>query len=231
MKIHKIYQIILLAIVSVLISGCKPQYYATNFEAKTADHKIIAVLPVEMYFIGQVPEKWTLDDIRHIEEAESRAFQISYYNEILRSTKSGRKPIRVDVQHYNKTWQLLDDHEIGIRESWRMSPENLASVLGVDAVVKARIEKTRYMSDLESYGIEVATEIVNIMTDHKLFPLIPITARNKEIKADYAVVDGNNGITLWSISFKIGADWRQPANQIIDNISRRAARNFPYRLK
>ena len=231
MKFHRIYTFILLVIVSLLILSCKPQYYATNFEAKTATHKIIAVLPIEMHFIGQIPEKWTLDDIRQIEEAESQAFQISFYNEILRSTKSGRKPIRVDIQHYNKTWQLLEDHEIGIRESWRMSREKLALVLGVDAVVSARIKKTRFMSDLESYGIEVATEIVNIITDHKMFPFIPITAQNKEIVADYAVVDKNDGITLWSISFKVGADWRQPANQIIDNISRRAARNFPYRLK
>lgn len=231
MKFHRIYTFILLVIVSLLILSCKPQYYATNFETKTATHKIIAVLPIEMHFIGQIPEKWTLDDIRQIEEAESQAFQISFYNEILRSTKSGRKPIRVDIQHYNKTWQLLEDHEIGIRESWRMSREKLALVLGVDAVVSARIEKTRFMSDLESYGIEVATEIVNIITDHKMFPFIPITAQNKEIVADYAVVDKNDGITLWSISFKVGADWRQPANQIIDNISRRAARNFPYRLK
>ena len=231
MKFHRIYTFILLVIVSLLILSCKPQYYATNFETKTATHKIIAVLPIEMHFIGQIPEKWTLDDIRQIEEAESQAFQISFYNEILRSTKSGRKPIRVDIQHYNKTWQLLEDHEIGIRESWRMSREKLALVLGVDAVVSARIKKTRFMSDLESYGIEVATEIVNIITDHKMFPFIPITAQNKEIVADYAVVDKNDGITLWSISFKVGADWRQPANQIIDNISRRAARNFPYRLK
>jgi hypothetical protein len=156
--------------------GCTPYYLSPNFEAATATHKLIAVVSVEMHFTGKVPEKWTKEDVSNVEDAESQAFQISFYNEILRSTKSGRKPIRVDLQHYKKTLQLLRDQQIGIRQSWEVEPEELCRLLGVDAVVKARIEKTRFMSDLESYGIEVATHVAMILTDYRLFLWIPFTS-------------------------------------------------------
>lgn len=231
-QISKPFYILIPSVLIVLwlsVIGCARPFYSVNFEEKTADHKTIAVVPIEMIFTGQIPKDWTNSDVVRVEEAESQAFQISFHNEILRSTKSGKKPIRVDLQHYKKTLQLLENNSIGIRDSWKRTPEELARTLGVDAVVTARIQKTRFMSDLESYGIDVATELVNILSDYKLAPWIPVSSQSKEIKGDYAVINGADGTTLWSITFTVPGDWRQPANQIIDNISRRAARNFPYR--
>ncbi len=214
----------------LLMMSCAPHYLSSNFDSKTADHEIVAVVPIEMVFTGKIPEDWTEEDVLNVEEAESQAFQISFYNEILRSTKSGSKPLWVDIQHYKKTLQLLEEHDIGIRESWKMAPEELANLLEVDAVVMARIEKNRFMSDLESYGIEVATEVINILTNYRLFLWMPVSSQSKEVIADHTLLNGEDGVTLWSVSFKVGADWRQPTNQIIDEISRKAAKKFPYRL-
>ncbi len=219
----------LMFLMNVLVS-CTPYYISSQFEAATADHEIIAVLPFEMWFTGVMPEKLTEEDILQIEEAESRAFQISFYNEVLRSTKRGNNPIRVDLQDYDKTNRLLADKGIGIRESWTMSPEELSELLGVDGVVQARIEKTRFMSDLASYGIELGRDIIVVLTNYSVLPwLPPISSQSKAITADYTLFDQEEGTTLWSIAFDRGADWRQPANQIIDEISRRAAKKFPYR--
>src|SRR5687768_3375549 len=71
------------------LSGCKPYYIATDFSSRTAQHKVVAVLPFEMVFTGTKPEKLSEADIREIEEAESKAFMISYYNKVLASTRSG----------------------------------------------------------------------------------------------------------------------------------------------
>ncbi len=184
-----------------------------------------------MIFTGKMPDDLTEQDILHIEEAESRAFQISFLNELLRSTRSGKKPLSVDIQHYQKTLNQLEAEGISIRKSWEMSPEELADLLGVDAVVRARIEKARLMSDLESYGIDMSVRIINILTNYQWFPWFPpISSQNKEIVADFSLLEREEGRVLWSISFDKGADWRQPANEIIDDISRRAAKKFPYRL-
>ena len=221
--------IALIAIVFHL--GCHPHYISSNFAEKTATHQTIAVVPIEMFFSGKMPKGWTEHDILAIEEIESKAFQISFFNELLRSTKNGKKPIKVDIQHYNKTLQILSENAISVRDSWNLSPEELATLLGVDAIVKARIEKARFMSDFTSYGIDVATEIVNILTNYQAFPWLPVSPIAKEVIADYSLVNGSDGITLWSVKYQNAADWSQSSEQIIDGISRRAARKFPYRNK
>jgi hypothetical protein len=156
---------------------------------------------------------------------------ISFYNEVLRSTRSGRKPIRVDVQHYDKTLSILKENNIDIRSSWKEDPAKLAKILGVDAVVKTRIEKHRLMSDLTSYGIDLGVHILGVLSDYKfLFWLPPDLAKSKEVKSSCSLLD-KEGSTLWSISYDIDADWRKPANEIIDDINWKSAKRFPYRTK
>lgn len=210
--------------------ACSPHYIASDFKDKTLIHTQVAILPIAIEHTGNLPDEWTAEDIFHIEEAESRSFQISLYREILRSTRNGRKPLSVDIQHYRKTQQILVEAGITISDSWQMDPQMLASTLGVDAVVIGNIRKTRYMSDLASYGIEVGTHIFNLITQHQFFPWIPITSQSKNVQVSYELID-RDGVTLWSTNFDESANWRRPANEIIDGISRRAAQKFPYRSK
>jgi len=60
-----------------------------------------------MIFYRVKPEKLTNEDMQIIKEDESKAFMISFYNEFLRSTSGGKKPIRADVQHFDKTISIL----------------------------------------------------------------------------------------------------------------------------
>ncbi len=213
-----------------LFSSCTPYFQSANFDTLTADHTRIAVLPFDMIFTGRMPDQLEEEDILRIEEAESQAFQISFYNELLRSTKRGRRNLRVDIQHHRSTLKILEDKGISIRESWSMSPDELADILEVDAVVRANIEKARFMSDLASYGIELGVDIINVLTNYQLWPLFPpFSTQNKAVVADFTLFEQKEGTVLWSISFDKGADWREPANQIIDQISRKAAKKFPYR--
>ncbi len=218
-------------LITIGLFNCTPYYVSNNFNVTTLDHQTVAVLPFEMVYTGQRPEELTHDDINEIAIAESQAFQISYYNEILRSTKSGRKPIRVDLQDYRKTMNLLNENNIDVISSWDEQSEELAEILGVDALVRARVEKKRLMTDLESYGIEVAVHILDAISPHTVWPWLPHDlTKAKEIKTSYSLVDHENGQLLWSISIDIDADWRLKSNEIIDDINRRSAKKFPYRL-
>jgi hypothetical protein len=222
----------MILVISFLISGCTPFFIASNFDYITADHDVIAIAPFQMTYTGLIPEELTVEDFLNIEEGESEAFMISYFNEILRSTKSGKKPIRINVQHHTKTLNLLAENDVSIKETWLMDSEQLAEILGVDAIVRGSIEKNQLIHDLTSYGIEVGLHIINILTDHSIFPWIPYGAtKSKEVHASYDLVGGSDGTILWSISYKVEADWRQTANDIIDNINRRSSKKFPYRVK
>jgi len=215
----------------LLAAGCSSPYYiVSDFDERTADNHTIAVLPFEVIFTGTMPKDMTQEHMDNIQEAESKAFQISLYNQILASTKGGKKPFRIDFQSYDKTTGILKDNNISIRESWNTDPQKLAEILGVDAVVKAHVEKARFMSDLASYGIEVGTDLINWLSNYHAADWIPggMTI-SKEVKTSYALIDKNNGTTLWSIHYDIESDWREKANAIIDHINHKAAKYFPYR--
>ena len=85
----------------------------------------------------------------------------------------------------NKTQQLLATKGISVLEVQNHSPEELAAILGVDAVVHARIQKNRLMSDLASYGIELGVRILNVLTDHAIWPWLPLgVTTSKEIQGE-----------------------------------------------
>jgi hypothetical protein len=213
----------------LLLSGCRTAYVISDFESRTANHKTVTILPFEMIFSGIKPEQLTDAELGKIENAESKAFMISFYNEILQSTKGGKNPIRVDIQHFDKTISILNANGIDIRSSWREDPGKLAEILGVDAVVKARIEKYRLMSDLSSYGIDLGVHIISVISNYGFWFWMPHEfTKSKEVKTSYSLLD-KQGAVLWSISYNEDADWREPANTIIDEINRKSAKTFPYR--
>ncbi|MFC1784476.1 hypothetical protein ACFL0J_02445 [Candidatus Neomarinimicrobiota bacterium] len=216
----------------LLLASCTPFFISHDFEIQTAYHRNIAILPFEMHYTGIIPDELDELAISEIEEAESKAFMISYYNEVLRSTRGGKKSIRVNIQHYKDTFQALVENDVSIIESWDMKAQELASLLQVDAVLRGDIEKNQLITDLESLGIDIGLHILNVLTENTLWPWIPYSlTKSKEIKANYSLLNGQDGYTLWSIAYDIEADWRSPAKQIIDDVNRRSSKKFPYRLK
>ena len=221
---------LLLFAVITLIAACAAQKYtAPDFERLTRNHDMVAVVPVEMVFTGRQPEDLSPYDIQKLEEAESQAFQISLHNALL--NKAEKKTIY--FQEIDKTNQLLEESGYTIRQSWDIRGEQLAEILGVDAVVKMRIEKQRYLSDLESFGIDLAQGIVNILSGWRFSPWIGDEDLNKtnDIRAKATLINQKDGKVLWNYAIDREADWNNPPADIINNVTRRMARNFPYDKK
>ncbi len=228
---HRSNQLYFLVVGAILIlMACTPHYISPTFDTSTREHQIVAVLPFEMVYTGTLPDNISESELLQLQEAESKAFMISYNQEILRSTKSGRKPIWVRLQSYNKTLKSIESNGISLNEVWSMDEQELANLLGVDAVIKGRIEKYRIMSDLASFGIDVGVHILGQVISHGHWPWVPFhVTKSKEIKAHYSLIDRKEGEVIWSIAYNIDADWREPANEIIKGVNRRSARRFPYR--
>ncbi len=220
-------------IIMISFTSCTKDYFISpNFSSKTSDHSLVAVLPVEMIVEGQPLGQMEPDDLIAIEEAESRAFQISLFNELLQSSQSGKKPLRVDFMSVDKTNEILEAKEIGIRESWEMSPEKLAKILKVDAVVKARVTKQRYLTDLASYGIDMGRKLLGVFTKGKsIFALPGDVDKTSDIRAICNLVNADDGVVLWSMSSQSETDWNDPDAEVIDRVNYRLAKNFPYRGK
>ena len=224
--------VIMLCIIATACSG--PHYFlAPDFNTKTATHKTVAIIPFEMIFAGKKPKKLTDDEIKKIEEGESQAFQMSLYNNLLRFARTKRGTIMIAFQPYEKTNKILQDAGITVREVWATDPQKLAQILGVDAVVKSRVQKTRYMSDLASYGIDLGKDIlfsIGLEFAPLLFPIVG-SSRTNDIDSQSTLYNGADGYVLWKDMYKTASDWNAPANQVIENLNSYFARNFPYRVK
>jgi hypothetical protein len=221
--------LLLLMVFTVLLSCSRRHYASSYFDQQTAHHRVIAVLPAEMVFTGVQPKNVSPENIRQIEEQESRDFQVALYNSILQYANSRRYYTTVNVQDFTTTQRLLTDSNISVRDAWHKSDQELTKILGVDAVVRMRIQKKRYMSDMASYGVDIAKQIGYGTGVLKRIPLPTGLGKTNDIYATCALV--SNGQTLWNNNYKAASDWNNPAHQVIENIADNFGRNFPYKQR
>jgi hypothetical protein len=221
--------VILLAVFTIMPACSRKYYTASNFGEQTMDHKLVAVLPAEMVFTGTKPKDMTEEDIARIEEFESLAFQQSLYNNILRYANTRKYITTVNFQDINTTQKILEGKNITARDSWKMTDTELAQHLGVDAVVRMKIRKQRYMSDLASYGIGVATQVIFNTGLGSKFPLPYPSNKTNDIITSCNLA--SNGQTLWNDHYKGSANWNRPSNEVIESITEVYGENFPYKKK
>jgi hypothetical protein len=216
----------------LLAAGCSTvNYQSPQFADRAQHHQIIAVLPFEMVLTGDPPRNLTVQQIALIEEAESVAFQEAYYYRLLHQASVHRKhPIRIDIQPVETTNRLLEAAGIGVRESWGMSAKALARVLRVDALISTSVQKTRYLSDGESFGVDLGLQIVNEITEGRLAPVLPWgMVTTHDIWANCELIDSIDGAVIWQTDLAQATDWQNPANQVIAGFTEELAKKFPYR--
>ena len=215
----------------IFFSACSGHKYYTSssFSQQTAHHKLIAVLPAEMIFTGKQPKALTPEDIEAIEETESKSFQNSLYNSILRHANTKKYFTSISVQDISTTQKMLEENGISIRESWKEDDKKLAKILGVDAVVRMRIQKKRYMSDLASMGISVGRQVLGQIGAVSRLPIPYVSSKTNDINASCNMV--SNSETLWNDSYKRGADYNSSSEAVIDEITDNFGKHFPYKKR
>jgi hypothetical protein len=220
-----------LAAVALLGACTAVHYESPRLGGRAGDGETIAVMPFEMVFAGKLPPDLRPEEIRAIEAGESLAFQHALYDRLLdRSSATRKRPILVKIQPVETTNRLLDESGIALRDAWELPAETLAETLGVEAVLKTRVEKTRFMSELASWGTEVGLHVLDEASEGEIGWLIPPgLTRTDDIYADCTLLSGEDGDLLWKVAVHRATDWRRPANDVVVGITRKLAKKFPYR--
>jgi hypothetical protein len=225
---------ICLVTATIIFNACSHKYYTnSNFDSLTASHKNIAIVPVEVKLLGNKPKKMTEQDIIKQESTESNAFQQSLFNNILAYGNGKKHYTDINVISLEKTNSILNSNGITYTNIATKDDVTLCQLLGVDAVVRLSISKTRYMSDIAGFGADLLNDILF----QKVGVFIPGTTtgvpRAPEKTNDVKTVCNvqANNITLWNNNYDVAANWNNPANEIIEGITKRYAKAFPYRKK
>lgn len=221
------FQVFIFFSITIAFS-CSNRYYKNSFfEKQTKNHHAVAILPVELIFSGNQPKELSVDDIEKMEETESLTFQQGLYNSILRYANTNKYFTTINIQDINTTLSLLKKDSVSIRDSWKEDDRELCKLLNVDAVVRMRIRKQRFMSDMTSYGIDVAKRIVFNTGIGANIPMPRMINKTNDIYASCSLL--SNNYTLWNDSYKASINYNNDITQVIENITADFGRNFPYK--
>jgi len=219
-----------IAIFLLFLFSCSNKYYtASNFEEKTEKHKVVAILPAEVTLSGKLPKNLTPEDIAKAEERESIDFQYALMNSILNHANTKKYITTVNFQDINTTQKILDQNKISVRDSWKKDDEELAKILGVDAVIRMNIRKQRYMSDEASYGVGMAKQVIYRTGLGSKVPVPSSVGKTYDIYATCNLLSDNQ--TLWNDNYKRSTDYDTAPNVIVEWITDDFGENFPYKEK
>jgi len=219
-----------IAIFILFLFSCSNKYYtASNFEEKTEKHKVVAILPAEVTLTGKLPKNLSTEDIAKAEERESIDFQYALMNSILNHANTKKYITTVNFQDINTTQKILEQNNISIRDSWKKDDEELAKILGVDAVIRMNIRKQRYMSDEASYGVGMAKQVIYKTGLGSKVPVPGSVGKTYDIYATCNLLSDNQ--TLWNDNYKRSTDYDVQPNVVVEWITDSFGENFPYKQK
>lgn len=224
MKTTKNIGLIILILFS--LSSCARKNGAATYNRVSINGKTLAILPYKVVTTGRIPRDVSDEMLEEIETAESQAFQVSLYHQMLdRLGRNRYRDLDLRIQSVTETNQRLETAGISPLESWNIPAEELAAILGVDAVVKSTVHKTKYLTDLESYGIFVARQILANFSNNAYW-FVPRN-RTSDVRISTTIINAEDGIALWSVSRRCPTDWRNNTYDVIERINFQITRKLP----
>ncbi len=215
-------QVLLLASLFIIITSCarrKMEARVDYFNIKT-----IAILPAQLEVTGNTPKKLSAEQLQQIIKQNKKFLDQALYIDLAQYVDSRlRRYSQVKFQSIDRTKKILEEKGITDTASWQMDPSELAKILGVDAVVSAKVTQNHILSDEVSMGIDVIGGIVR-QTVPKL-PLPYGVARTSDMYVSCSLI--KEGYSVWSTRFTNQTDWNYPFQNAIQRVTSAIAYRFP----
>jgi hypothetical protein len=179
--------------------GCSTTNKYSYSENNQSNIEKIAVLPFEIIFTGKIPKTINKQMLEEIELEESITFQHSFSNILLQQNVENN----FSIQSAQKTLEILNSKNIPIKKSWKIHPQKLAKILGVDAVVKSRIKRKIEVPNKKALRRNTVIQILNITGIFSAGPTALPRTHNpnfQNIEADYVLVESKEGKIIWKKS-------------------------------
>lgn len=217
----------LFCIVFVSCGTNKNVYKSSDFESKSYRHQNIAVLPVHITQSGHKAKNTTEEAINTANEQLGYTFQESLQAYLLRYTSRNKKGPVISFQGLQKTNAILSRNNIDIKEAYNRQPEELAKLLGVDAVLMTTLENEKNVSDGEAYGLKAGRAILGAIGQGNRAGVLYINS--SEINMNTYLYDAADSKLLWQTFRKGGTDLPTAVDDLVEYYSNWIAKNFPYK--
>ncbi|MFI1773092.1 hypothetical protein [Thalassobellus citreus] len=189
-------------------------YENPNFDEIAKSHKIIAVLP----FITQVKlrpkqmKDMTNEQLHKLEQSEGKGVQTAMYSWFLKRKKRGKLQ-SLEVQDPKVTTALLKKNDIDYDNLTEYTPQELAKLLEVDAVISGEFETDKPMSE----GASVALGL-----------LIGFWGSTNSAVINMSINNAEDGVLLWNYNKKVRGSIGSSPDDLINILMRKASRRLAY---
>ena len=199
---------------AVLCTSCGPSIYLANdFRTYAPTHKVVAILPASVT-IGMRPNQarnTTAEQMRTLQQQTSLDFQARIYAWLLRRKQQSQ--YTVDFQDVALTNSLLRKANLSDEDMRTLAPQELAKVLGVDAILTTSVRTTKPMSD----GAAVAVGL-----------LVGAWGATNQANITVDIHEASAGKLLWKYDFVAAGSVGSSPESMVNALMRNASRKFPY---
>ncbi len=188
----------------------KQIFESPDLKSKISEHKVIAILPFNVSITyRKQPKNFNLEANKDQERAMSTSIQSSMYTFLLRKANS----YSVELQDVDKTNILLQ--KAGISDKLvESSKDEIAKILGVDAVIGGKFDSEQTRSDIAG----IATAVLFGGIGGKIGSgTVTLTLNN-----------GQDGELLWRFFKTMDDNVLSSTDDLVERMMRKVSRNFPY---
>ena len=202
---------ILLAGACILtLASCATVYHSPQFYEMRPKHRLVALLPFDVSISStRLPKGMTIEMLREMEKDEGYGTQSLFYARFLRRSAD----FAVSFQDVDKTNAILAQNNIEFAALRTITKEDLARILGVDAVISGKIQREKPMSEAAAIAVGV---------------LIGFWGSTNKVNVDLTIHDGASGELFWKYSHELSGGIGSSSEQLVKAFTRKIARNFPY---
>lgn len=208
-------------LIFAIASGAHAQkaiYTNPQFGSIAKDHKIIGILPFKA-IIRLRPnqmERLSEQQYRDMLLQEGRAVQSALHSYFLQ--RKNQHDFIVEFQDITTTNAILANNGVYDDNIDTFTPQELAGMLGVDAVIGGFLFADKPISD----GAAVASMALTALTG------FGYAGPTNSGKCTININDGNQGTLLWKYEKELSRGLGSDTSTIITSLMRKASRKFPY---
>lgn len=199
-------------VLSLSFGACATIYQPPQFFEMRQRHRLVAVLPFDVSISStRLPKGMTIEMLKEMEKDEGFGTQALFYSRFLKNSAD----FDVAFQDVDRTNALLAQNKMGYEELRTALKEDLAKLLGVDAVISGKIQREKPMSE----GAAIAVGI-----------LIGFWGATNKVNIDLSIHDAATGELFWKYTHQISGSVGSSSEQLVKAFTRKIARNFPYNI-
>lgn len=192
-------------------------YENPEFDKIAKTHKIIAIVPfkTQVKLRPKQMKDMTDEKLHRIEKSEGESIQTAMYSWFLKRKKRGHLE-NLEIQAPKSTTALLKRNDISYDNITDYTPQELANLLKVDAVISGDYETNKPMSE----GASVALGL-----------LIGFWGTTNSAIVNMSVHNAKDGVLLWNYNKKVRGSIGSSPEDLINILMRKASRRMSYTKK